>query len=121
MRKANHDEIQALAVEQGMRSLRDGGIQLVADGVTTISDLQGKSQDLTLYGSPECRQRVDCLVGLEKYYGLKFKKFTPVDIGLRYEVLDKGQADLSIIFTTDRDFLTYRRNRRQAIPLICPF
>src|SRR6266480_2285377 len=26
-----------------------------------------------------------------------------------------------IIFTTDRDFLTYRRNRRQAIPLICPF
>ena len=28
-------------------------------------------------------------------------KFTPVDIGLRYEVLDKGQADLSILFTTD--------------------
>jgi predicted nucleic acid-binding protein len=27
----------------------------------------------------------------------------------------------SIIFTTDRDFLTYRRNRRQAIPLISPF
>jgi rRNA-processing protein FCF1 len=26
-----------------------------------------------------------------------------------------------IIFTTDRDFLTYRRNRRQAIPLISPF
>ena len=27
----------------------------------------------------------------------------------------------SIIFTTDRDFLTYRRNRRQPIPLIAPF
>lgn len=27
----------------------------------------------------------------------------------------------SIVFTTDRDFLTYRRNRRQAIPLISPF
>jgi predicted nucleic acid-binding protein len=26
-----------------------------------------------------------------------------------------------IIFTTDRDFLTYRRNRRQGIPLISPF
>ena len=39
MRKANHDEIQALAIEQGMRSLRDGGIQLVADGVTTISEV----------------------------------------------------------------------------------
>ena len=70
-------------------------------GVTTISDLEGKSQDLTLYGSPECRQRIDCLVGLEQNYGLEFKSFTPVDIGLRYEVLDKGDADLSILFTTD--------------------
>jgi len=27
----------------------------------------------------------------------------------------------SFVFTTDRDFLTYRRNRRQPIPLISPF
>ncbi len=27
----------------------------------------------------------------------------------------------SFIFTTDRDFLTYRRNRREQIPLIAPF
>ena len=70
-------------------------------GATTISDLEGQSQDLDLYGSPECRQRIDCLVGLEENYGLEFKSFTPVDIGLRYEVLDKGDADLSILFTTD--------------------
>jgi glycine betaine/choline ABC-type transport system substrate-binding protein len=75
-------------------------------GVTKISDLEGKSQKLTLYGSPECRQRPDCLVGLEQDYGLKFKKFVPVDIGLRYEVLDKGQADVSIIFTTDAQLST---------------
>jgi osmoprotectant transport system substrate-binding protein len=71
------------------------------DGLKTISDLEGQSEKLTLYGSPECRQRIDCLAGLEKYYGLKFKSFTPVDIGLRYTVLEKGQADLSILFTTD--------------------
>ncbi len=70
-------------------------------GLTDISDLKGKSQDLTLYGSPECRQRIDCLLGLQENYGLQFKSFTPVDIALRYEVLDKGQADLSILFTTD--------------------
>ncbi|HEY6636225.1 MAG TPA: glycine betaine ABC transporter substrate-binding protein [Solirubrobacterales bacterium] len=70
-------------------------------GATTISDLQGKSQDLTLYGSPECRQRLDCLVGLQDTYGLRFKSFNPVDIGLRYTVLDKGQADASIVFTSD--------------------
>jgi glycine betaine/choline ABC-type transport system substrate-binding protein len=70
-------------------------------GVETISDLEGQTEDLTLYGSPECRQRVDCLVGLEDSYGLSFKEFVPVDIALRYEVLDKGDADLSILFTTD--------------------
>lgn len=67
----------------------------------TVSDLEGQSEEMTLYGSPECRQRIDCLAGLEKYYGLKFQKFVPVDIGLRYTVLDNGQADLSILFTTD--------------------
>jgi glycine betaine/choline ABC-type transport system substrate-binding protein len=76
-------------------------------GITKISDL-ADHQDLTLYGSPECRQRIDCLAGLEKYYGLDGLRdnFTPVDIGLRYDVLDKGQADLSIIFTTDAQLFT---------------
>ena len=67
----------------------------------TISDLKPVAGKLTLYGSPECRQRLDCLLGLEQVYGLKFKKFVPVDIALRHEVLKKGQADVSIVFTTD--------------------
>jgi glycine betaine/choline ABC-type transport system substrate-binding protein len=79
-----------------------------------VSDLKGKSQNLTLYGSPECRQRADCLLGLEQVYGLKFKKFVPVDIGLRYQVLDKGQADLSIIFTTDAQLST----RKDVVTLV---
>ena len=54
-----------------------------------------------MYGSPECRRRVDCLVGLRESYGLDFRRFVPVEIGRRYEVLDKGTADLSILFTTD--------------------
>ena len=71
------------------------------EGLETISDLEGVSQDMVLAGSPECRQRIDCLLGLEENYGLEFERFTPVDIALRYEVLDKGDADLSILFTTD--------------------
>jgi len=67
----------------------------------TISDLEPVAGKLTLYGTPECRQRLDCLLGLQKVYGLKFKKFTPVAIDLRHEVLSKGQADVSIVFTTD--------------------
>ncbi|TMK74941.1 MAG: hypothetical protein E6G49_02510, partial [Actinobacteria bacterium] len=44
-------------------------------GLKTISDLKGKSQNMVLAGSPECRERIDCLAGLEKNYGLQFKQF----------------------------------------------
>jgi glycine betaine/choline ABC-type transport system substrate-binding protein len=74
--------------------------------VEKISDLKGKSQDLTLAGPSECRERVDCLVGFEDDYGLEFKKFIPIDPALRYQVLDKGEADLSILFTTDAQLFT---------------
>jgi glycine betaine/choline ABC-type transport system substrate-binding protein len=70
-------------------------------GITKISDLTSKGSSLTLYGTPECRQRPDCLLGLQDVYKIKFKKFVPVDPGLRHKVLDSGQADTSIVFTTD--------------------
>jgi osmoprotectant transport system substrate-binding protein len=70
-------------------------------GLKTISDLEGKAQDLTLYGSPECRKRLDCLLGLQQVYGLDFKKFTPVALDQRHSVLTSGRADVSIVFTTD--------------------
>ena len=77
-----------------------------------ISDLEPVAGKLTLYGSPECRQRLDCLLGLEQVYGLKFKKFVPVDLALRHEVLKKGQADVSIVFTTDP------QNKREGFVLL---
>ncbi len=89
-------------------------------GITKISDLDGKAEELTLYGSPECRQRDDCLKGLQEVYGLKFKKFTPVAIDLRHQVLEKGQADLSIVFTTDpqnsRDKLVLLKDDKGMFP-----
>ena len=73
---------------------------------------EGPDQDLTLYGSPECRQRTDCLLGLQQTYGLKFKKFTPVDIALRHEVLKRGDDVVSIVFTTDP------QNKRENLVLL---
>jgi osmoprotectant transport system substrate-binding protein len=70
-------------------------------GLKNISDLSDKAGDLTLYGTPECRKRMDCLLGLQKIYGLKFKKFVPVAPDQRHEVLTSGRADVSIVFTTD--------------------
>jgi osmoprotectant transport system substrate-binding protein len=66
-----------------------------------ISDLTGKADKLTIYGAPECRQRLDCLLGLEQVYGLHFKRFVPVAIRHRHDVLRSGRADVSIVFTTD--------------------
>jgi osmoprotectant transport system substrate-binding protein len=66
-----------------------------------ISDLESVAGEFTMYGSPECRQRLDCLLGLQEVYGLQFQRFVPVDIALRHQVLTEGQADVSIVFTTD--------------------
>jgi osmoprotectant transport system substrate-binding protein len=66
-----------------------------------ISDLSKVARRLVLAGPPECRHRLDCLVGLEQVYGLHFKRFMPVRIGQRHKVLVDGRADVSIVFTTD--------------------
>jgi glycine betaine/choline ABC-type transport system substrate-binding protein/ABC-type proline/glycine betaine transport system permease subunit len=69
--------------------------------ITTLSDLKGKAQNLRISGPPECQQRVDCLLGLEKTYGLKFKKFVSIDLAKRHEVIKNGQTDVGEVFTTD--------------------
>jgi glycine betaine/choline ABC-type transport system substrate-binding protein len=71
---------------------------------TTISALKGKSQDLKISGYPECRQRPDCLLGVEQTYGLKFGDF--VASQQPYQVLDTGAADIAFIFTTDAKLTT---------------
>ena len=71
------------------------------EGLEKISDLEKVADRFTLYGSPECRRRLDCLLGLQEVYGLEFEKFTPVDIAQRHAVLSSGRADVSIVFTTD--------------------
>ncbi len=90
-------------------------------GVDSVSDLEGRSDFLTLAGSPECRLRRDCLVGLRKDYGLRFGRFTPTGIARRYDVLDRKQADLSILFTTDAqlavsDNYVILRDDRRGLP-----
>ncbi len=71
------------------------------EGLQRISDLQGRAKDLTLFGSPECDRRQDCLIGLREVYGLRFKRFVEVEIPKRHDVLINGRADVSIVFTTD--------------------
>jgi len=76
--------------------------QRAADlGIRSLSDLKGRSENLVLSGSKECRRRPDCKLGLEQTYGLRFKQYSSVDLSLRHEVLTRGLADVSLVFTTD--------------------
>jgi glycine betaine/choline ABC-type transport system substrate-binding protein len=65
----------------------------------TTSELAKKAGQLSITGYPECGQRTDCLLGVEKTYNTKFKKF--VASNQTYQVLDTGKADVGFLFTTD--------------------
>lgn len=81
-------------------------------GLIRISDLKKVDQDFTLYGSQECRERSDCLAGLQDVYGLKFKTFAEIPVSERHEALKRGAQLASIVFTTDP------QNRRDGIVLL---
>ncbi len=88
--------------------------------ITTLSDLKDKASTLTISGPPECQQRIDCLLGLEKTYGLKFKKFLSIDLAKRHEVIKNGQTDVGEVFTTDgqikADNLVLLKDDQQLFP-----
>ena len=67
----------------------------------TISDLRGKARNLTLAGSSECFKRLDCALGFERVYGLRFKRKIRIDLSERHEVILQDKADLTVPFTTD--------------------
>ncbi|MFP5363434.1 MAG: glycine betaine ABC transporter substrate-binding protein [Thermoleophilia bacterium] len=66
---------------------------------TKISDLAEHDQDMVVNGYPECRQRIDCLLGVQQTYGLDFERFLPGENP--YQVLDSGDADVAFVFSTD--------------------
>lgn len=72
-----------------------------ARGLKTLSDLKGPAQEMTLEGPPVCHLRLDCLGGIERFYGATFKGFSLGTFAQRYEILENGKADASMVYTTD--------------------
>jgi osmoprotectant transport system substrate-binding protein len=71
-------------------------------GIKTISDLVAKGSQLVMVSTPEFEEREDGLPGIKKVYGnFSFKKLIPVDSGLRYQALTKGEADVVEAYGTD--------------------
>jgi len=100
------DKITALPHTPFENSYRLGATKQTAQrlGVRKTSDLKGKAQQLKMTGYPECRQRLDCYVGIKRAYGLDFEDFVASE--QTYEVLDQGEADVGFLFTTDAQLST---------------
>jgi len=106
-KKLEADKVTALKTTPFENTYRLGMTKEKAEEVgnpKNISDLEGKSKDLAISGYPECRQRPDCLLGVEKTYGLKFKKFVANE--KPYDVLNSKAADVAFVFTTDANLVT---------------
>ena len=77
-------------------------------GIKTISEMVAKASELTLIGFPEFEAREDGLPGLKKVYGdFQFKKFIPIASGLKYQTLNKGQADVAVAGGTDGEISAF--------------
>ncbi|MFN2528098.1 MAG: glycine betaine ABC transporter substrate-binding protein [Candidatus Baltobacteraceae bacterium] len=72
----------------------------------TLSQLSALAPRLRLGAIPEFVVRADALPGLEKFYGgFKFKDVKTYAIGLKYQALLQGSADVVTAFTTDAQIL----------------
>ncbi len=68
----------------------------------TLSQLSRLAGELRLAAIHEFIGRPDALPGLQKFYGgFHFKEVKSYDIGLKYEALLHGDADVATAFTTD--------------------
>ena len=90
----------------------------------TISEVAEKAGTTkSISGFPECRQRTDCLLGLENSYDWK-PKF--VSSQGKYEDLDQGQADFTFGFSTDGPlktgkYVTYEDDKKLFPPYYISF
>ena len=77
-------------------------------GIKTISDMVAKGSQLTIVSTPEFQAREDGLPGIKRVYGnFNLKKLIPVDAGLRYQALTKGEADVAEAFATDGEIKAF--------------
>ncbi len=71
-------------------------------GISTISDLQQHASQLRFASQGEFDEREDGLPGLEKVYGpFDFASSRVYDNGLKYEVVENDEADVSPAYTTE--------------------
>lgn len=69
--------------------------------IKTCSDLKALSGQLAFGAEYDFFEREDGYKALCDAYGFTFKKTMDMDIGLKYQAMDQGKIDVTVIFTTD--------------------
>lgn len=71
-------------------------------GISSISDLQEHASELRFASQGEFDQREDGMPGLSKVYGeFSWKSSKIYDNGLKYQVIEQGEADVAPAYTTE--------------------
>jgi len=72
-----------------------------AEGVTTLSDMEGKQ--VVLAAAPDCEGRPDCAGGLADVYGIDIKEILPLGFASNdtYQSVISGESQLGLTSTTD--------------------
>ena len=85
----------------------------------TITELAEKAPELSISGFPECRQRTDCLLGLQQRRTTGSRSSSPEG---KFEDLDQGQSDFTFGFGTDGELalrqVRHLRGRQAALPAV---
>jgi osmoprotectant transport system substrate-binding protein len=104
--RLRRDRITAMPVTPFENTYRLGATRETADRlrVRTTSQLAPHARNLRITGYPECRQRLDCYVGIQRAYDMRFRDFVASE--QTYEVLDQKEADIGFLFTTDAQLST---------------
>lgn len=104
-----HDGYAPMGLEWLPPSAIDNGNALLVTrataarrGLRTLTDLAAQAPELTLAAGNEFAGRADGLPGLERVYGMRFRRFRQfAALGLRYAALTHGQADVVNGYATD--------------------
>jgi osmoprotectant transport system substrate-binding protein len=70
----------------------------------TLSDLKWEADRTELEGGQYCPIWANCLGGLERFYDMSFKSFTPAEAAERFKALETGEADAAFEQSTEGRF-----------------
>lgn len=75
-------------------------------GIYTISDLQANADKIRVCSQGEFEYREDGISGLSKVYGqFNFQSINVYDGGIKYQVLENGEADICPGYSTDAQLI----------------